>query len=250
MNTSYPTDNVPASAGYVLSVIQDQHRQQCEFDFEVDPNVVLTFDTTVANWRYACDLIPWRRLAEALNKQWNIECGLEQWRAVLTPPKERTLRDVCDFIAAHAVQEVIRPARILGKACEPAGAFLTVRSLLEEVGADAASIAPSTAIAPYARRYLGVFLGPVSSLAPNRLPPVRIHKPLYWGAGVGVLIGFALIACGSYFDPGLTIIGVLVFAVCYALMWIAAKSDPAAVEFGDLRTFRDLAVVMTRPKKA
>jgi hypothetical protein len=34
MNPPYPTDKVPASAEYVLSVMQDHHRQQCQFDFD------------------------------------------------------------------------------------------------------------------------------------------------------------------------------------------------------------------------
>jgi hypothetical protein len=57
-------------------------------------------------------------------------------------------------------------------------------------------------------------------------------------------------ACG-YWDAGFTILGVLFAAFFYALLWIAAKSNPAAVEFGELRTFRDLAVAMTdmRPAK-
>lgn len=254
MNNSYPTDKVPASAEYVLSVIRDNHRQQCQFDFEADPNVVLSFDTTIAEWRYACDLLHWRKLARAINHHWSIECNLEQWRAVLEPPKKRTLRDVCELIDAHAVREVVRPMRILGTSCETAGVFLTVRSLLGDAGADTATIAPSTNLAPYARRYLGVFLGPVSRLAPDRLRPVKIHKPLYWGALLVLFLGLCLLGLaamiwGSQNYDALTIVGVLLFAVCYSLTWIAAVTDPTAVEFGDLRTFRDLAISMSAPTR-
>jgi hypothetical protein len=247
MNCSYPTRKVFASAEYVLSVIRDNHRQQCQFDPEADPRAVLTFDSTVADWRYACDLLRWRKLAESLNEYWNIKCSLGQWRAVLEPPKQRTLRDVCNLIASHAVCEVVRPAWFLGAPCETAGAFLTVRSLLQDAGADAALIAPSAALAPFARRYAYVFMGPISRLAPNRLPPVKIHKPAYRAAVVGLLASWLLIVCGSYWDAGLTIIGVLAVAFCYVVLFVAAKSNPAAVEFGNLRTFRDLAVAMSGP---
>lgn len=252
MDVIYPTINVPATPEYVLEVLQDMHRQQCQYDPETDPGAALSFDTTVAEWRDACDLLGWPELGHAYNKEWGIAGSDEDWRAVLVPAGQRRLADVCQLIAARVARPVIRPSRLLGSACAPAGAFLTIRSLLQEAGAPGAEIAPSTPLAPYTRRFAEVFLGPVSRLAPGALPPVRIQTPVYdaaiWGihvAAVCLLVG----ACGGVHL--LTVIGVVLFASAYALTWYAARCLlPASVEFGELRTFRDLAIVVANGSPA
>ena len=100
MNVSYPTIDEPASPEYVLSVMQDDYRQQCQYDPEAQPDVELTFKTTVAEWRNTCDLVATRELGRAENQLWGIRLADNEWRAVLEPAKERTLADVCELIAA------------------------------------------------------------------------------------------------------------------------------------------------------
>jgi hypothetical protein len=247
MESNYPPQIVPAIPDFVLSVIVDNHRQQSQFDPEADPIAVLTFDTTVAEWRNACDLVDWRRLGRALNDNWKIDCSKEQWKSVLVPPRQRKLLDVCNLIAAEASREVIRPVALLGRPCATAGAFLTVRHFLQKAGADADAITPSTPLAPFLRNYYGVFLGPVSCLAPNTLPPVKIRSPLYWGSIAGYMLSWLLMAFCSFMMSRYlwwcwgTMLSAAAMAIFYALIWIAAKSRPASVEFGNLKTFRDLA---------
>jgi hypothetical protein len=49
----------------------------------------------------------------------------------------------------------------------------------------------------------------------------------------------------------LTVAGVVLFASSYALTWYAARCLlPASVEFGELRTFRDLAIVVAEGSPA
>lgn len=246
-------DFVPARASvtpnYALALIRDSHRQQCQYDPEADPSVELTFDSTVAEWRLACDLVSWRELADASNAWWGFECSREEWRAALEPATERTLRDVCELLARHAKIPRPRPAMLLGSPCVSGGTFLTIRALLGEAGADAREIAPSTPLDYYARRYLHVFLGPISWLAPDALPPVKIldhpiSKTALWGTLAGLIL-MPVGACTSL--HALTIIGVSAFAVSYAMTWIAARwLGPSRVEFGNLKTFRDLATSVAR----
>jgi hypothetical protein len=242
----YPSIDQPATPAYVLAVLRDMHRQQCQHDPEADSDAELSFDTTVAEWRDACDLIGWRELGRAYNQIWGIACRDHEWRAVLEPQRFRRLADVCQLIAGHAARPVIRPSRMLGSTCAPAGAFLTIRSLLHEAGAPAGEIAPSTLLAPYTRRFAETFLGPISRLAPGALPPVRIRTPVYdaaiWGI-LGATVCMIVGACSGMHV--LTAFGVLSFALAYALTWYAALCRlPASVEFGELRTFRDLAIVV------
>jgi hypothetical protein len=244
----YPAMEEPATPEYVLAVLRDMHRQQCQHDPEADPDAVLTFESTVADWRAACDLLGWRELGRAHNQLWDIACSDAEWREVLERADRRPLAGVCRLIAERTNRPRIRPARLLGSTCAPAGAFLTIRSLLHAVGAPAGEIAPSTPLAAYARRYAKVFLGPVSRLAPGALPPVRVRTPVYDGAGWGLLVAlFCLLVGGCSGLHALTIAGVGLFALSYALTWYSARCLlPTSVEFGELRTFRDLAVVVAR----
>ena len=150
------------------------------------------------------------------------------------------------MIASRAVRPLIRPSRLSGTGCEPAGAFLTIRSLLHEAGAAAGEIAPSTRLGPYTRRFAGVFLGPISRLAPGVLPPVRIRTPVYDAAILSLVVAGVSLVIGACTGVNLlTVAGGVLIASSYALTWYAARCLlPASAEFGELRTFRDLAVVV------
>lgn len=249
MNPNYPPIDEPASPDYVLSVLQDEHRQRCAYDPESVRSLVLSFETTVQEWREACDLLGWRAIASAFNATWHLTCSDSEWYDVLEPANQRRLRDVCQLIAARVTRPAIRPARLLGTTCASAGAFLTIRSLLSDAGAPADEITPSTPLAPYTRQFTEVFLGPISRLAPGALPPVRIRGPVARTVGLaGLVLGLAGLAVDRYlFTFWLTIASVALFAASYALVWYAAKRMlPESVTFGDLRTFGDLAHVVRR----
>jgi hypothetical protein len=247
MDAHYPTVSEPATPEYVLAVVRDMHRQQARFDPEADADAVLTFDTTVAEWRQACDLLGWRALARGLNAVWGTGATEDEWRAVLEPGDERRLADVCAFLARRAARPRVRAARLLGRTCAAAGAFLTVRSLLREAGADPWGVTPSAPLAPYTRRYTSVFLDPLSRLAPGALPPVRVSTPVYDGATLAFLIGLPVLIAGACFgSAALAAAGGAVTVAAYSLTWLAARFLlPSSVEFGDLRTFRDLAVALS-----
>ena len=149
MDDHYPTIDEPATRDYVLAVLRDEHRQQCQYDEAADPDVWLSLETTVAEWREACDLIPPRELGRALNQMWGIACSDSEWGDVLEPSHRRRLSGVCELIARHATRRRIRPARLLGRNCASAGAFLTIRSLLRQSGADVSELAPLTSLADY-----------------------------------------------------------------------------------------------------
>jgi hypothetical protein len=237
MDIQYATTDEPATPEYVLAVIRDHHRQQYQFDDSADCEAVLTLDTTVAEWRDACDLLGWRQLGDALNQIWGITCTDEEWRAVLEPNSEKRLADVCELIAKHARRRHIRPANLLGSPCESAGAFLTIRSLLHVAGACADEIAPSTQLAPYTRRYHDVFLVQLSRLAPGALPLVSIRKPILdtaiWGCFAGLLCfamgGVVGAINNSYL---LMAVGIAIFAASYLLAWVSAYMLPSSVDFG------------------
>ena len=243
MELAYEPRYEPATPAYVLAVLRDNHRQQCHFDCEADPGVDLTFDSTVAEWREACDLVASRPLGVAFNEVWEIDRPEAEWFAVLEPAGHRRLGEVCALIAAHATRPHVRPACLLGKECGSAGAFLTVRWLLHRAGASVAGLKPSSPLGPYARHYPGVFLGPIARLAPGALPPVTIRTPVHDRAISGIMLALLYILGGGIIGWALLwFFGALLFAASYATTWYAAKRlAPASVEFEGLDTFSELA---------
>lgn len=246
-DSDYLRTDEPATAEYVLAVLRDEHRRLCEgAPFE------LIFETTVADWRDAWDLVTWRELGHAWNQFLSINCSDAEWKQVLHPAGKKRLAEVCELIASHMTRPRIRPAGFLGATCVTAGAFLAIRSLLRQAGANADAIAPSTPLALYARRHSEVFLGPISRLAPGALPAVRIKTPVYDVACWLGTAGRLSVAAGRFAGwPFVVIGGCLVFVLAWAAAWIAARWVlPSSVEFPGLETFRDLARVIADGESA
>ena len=241
---------IPAAPAFVLEVLRANHRHQCSIDPEAEPDVELSFETTVAAWRGACDLLGTTKLAEALNNEWDLTISAAAWKAALEPPDKRTLRDVCDLIACQASRTEVASVGHFGTSSRSAGAFLAVRSLLLRAGANPTTVKPSLPIAEAARRFPDVFLGPISTLAPGRLPTVTVRTPAFDAAlamlGAGLLGLLALLVAGWLgFTRGRTEFGAI-FAVLagvgYVGTWVAARLvGPSEVRFSTITTFRDLA---------
>lgn len=248
MNVDYPTDSEPTTQEYVLAVFRDSYRQQCQFDCEAEPGVCISATTSIEDWRDACDLVEWKKLGRALNGVWEINVPDSEWYIALEPANEKRLDGVVAVIARHAPRRpVVRPARLSGSVCKPAGAFLTIRSLLQRSGADAATISPSTPLAAYTRRYPNVFLGPISRLAPGALPAVRIRTPVHDAGVSSYMAGLLLVVLAWASDLTLlTVVGGILLVTGWLLTWTAARyMRPASVSFGELLTFRDLATVVS-----
>ncbi len=246
-----------ASPNFVLDAIRDSHRHQCAYDPEADPRAELSLDSTVAEWRDACDLVRTDDLGAALNGMWEINVSRDDWRAVLEPPTERTLRDVCELIASHARRIMVLPAGSLGASCRAAGAYWAIRGFLLRAGADPAALGPSAPISDIARRFPEVFLGPVSRLAPGRLPTVSIRTPWYHasfavlGLGLLCLLGAPVLGWfGRRNDAAATWTGVVLVAGGVLSTFLTARLRPREVRFGDVVTFRDLAEIIVRDAAA
>lgn len=252
MNEYYPPILVDATADDMLAVLRDIHRQQCTCDPEADPAISLSHNSTITEWRIACDLLPWAKVAEAMNAYWSVTIPIAEWREVLEPPTKRRLGGVCELLARYVKLPRVRPATILGSTCAPAGVFLTIRSYLAGAGADVTDVAPSAPLHKYTRRYPGVFLGPVSQLAPGALPLVKIRTPVYHAFVYGMLIAWVAamvgLCAGLY---AVAVVSGLVWAVCYAGVWTVGQWVlPTSVEFKGLRTFRDLSKAIAAGARA
>ena len=228
---------VPCTPDYVLEVIRDSYRHQVQYDPEAEPGVELSFDSTVSDWRNACDLLRGKPLGRALGMEWGFQATNEAWRQVLEPPRQKRLADVCTFIANRATRPVARPSKLLGSACQSGGTFLAIREALQAAGANIEGLRPSSPLQALLNKYPGVFLGPVSRLAPNRLPPVQLSSARRSFFAL-TFLGFFVAAFVMGF-LGLT--AALLLSLCLALasfgLFVRAPID---FEFPGVQTFRDL----------
>jgi hypothetical protein len=181
-----PTREVDAE--FVLRVIVEIHRQRTHFDPEVDPSAELSYRSTVADWRSACDLLHRRELGRALSTEWAINATDAEWRAVLEPARKRTLGGVCQFIADRARLPQLARRGFFGARCTAAGVFLGIRSALAAEGVDTKRLRPSTDLEPYLRLAPFTLLTFGAPTAPGCLPPLQIEKGL-WARNRRVSLG-------------------------------------------------------------
>src|SRR5688572_7956658 len=94
----------PMRAEDVLACIRDAYRFAEELDPESEPGVTLTFESTIDEWRSACDLLAAPQLGVALNEWFGVAVGDEEWKAALEPAAQRRLRGVCEVVSRHGAQ--------------------------------------------------------------------------------------------------------------------------------------------------
>lgn len=83
-------------------------------------------------------------LARVLGPLFGIRVPLREWRKALKPQRKKTIKDLCEFLSRHASVPAIAEPTFPGKQCKAAGAFLTIKQLLENRGVDTRELAPST----------------------------------------------------------------------------------------------------------
>jgi hypothetical protein len=95
-----------------------------------------------------------------------------------------------------------------------------------------------------------LFLGPISRLAPGALPLVQIRTPIEDAAAWGMAAGFGCLiaaACSGWLV--LALAGGLIFAASLLVSLAGTRYMLfASVQFGELQTFRDLAIVLANER--
>lgn len=177
-NTTFPPTR-PATPEDLLAIFRDQYRFQLEYDPEAEPDYEIEFGLTVRDWTNACDSIRPSELGPALGKEFGIKATWDDWRQVLEPEKERTLRDVCDFISTRGGRIATAESfPIFGCECGTAGAFIAIRSMLKEHGVDVAGLRPSSSVNEFIKNnnWHGALMNIMCHLAPGVLPDAVQRK--------------------------------------------------------------------------
>jgi hypothetical protein len=233
----------------VLDTIRDSYRFSRRFDPDTE-DIDLAFETTVGQWRDACDLLPADRLGESLSIWFDALIDVYEWRATLEPAETATLGDVCELLAERARVPGVEPLGICGTKCETAGAFLTIRSALAREGAPVRGLRPSTPIETVARSHLAELVRALGIVAPNTLPLPKVEHRLAWRIGVWLVLAGLLATPVALFVrslPPSLLAGILLLAGFFALR--RAGGNPfRTISFPGMTTFRDLTEAVIRRK--
>jgi len=176
----------------------------------------------------------------------------EWWQRVV---EFGTVGGLCHALARFVEVPAIEPMIVMGRPCPAAGAFLVVRRILADAGADVSDVRPSTPLLPYLWLWPDVFRWRLPRLAPGRVPDVRFLNQRLTRRILGVVLGVAGLMFGLWVSRGFPWLGGFIAALFVkVLVWdllltpIAARRRNWSVEFGDLYDFRDLVtVILDRP---
>ncbi|NQX82136.1 MAG: hypothetical protein HRT66_09125 [Flavobacteriaceae bacterium] len=136
----------------VLTVLKEQHRLCAELNMG-DPDMVISGDMLVVDWRDASDLKKWTGLYEYLNEGWKVDISKKEWQEVFEPQTEKKLIGLCSLIAKYADKVEFGPQNIMGQECLSAGLFLGIKNGLKIRGIDVNNLKPSSEIKPYLSEY-------------------------------------------------------------------------------------------------
>jgi hypothetical protein len=240
MSSDYPVDSVPATPEYVFELFRDHVRTWTWLEVPAPYDDVADDPADRHFGRYLTNL------EIALEDAYGIELP-ESLAVELVALDRMSVREVCGAIAAAlGTRPVIRPWPHVGGECLPAGAFLTVRSMLAASGARPEKITPGTSLSRYLFRYGQTLVGGLARLAPGRVPAVRERFPL-WGflclIFAAVPLGFLLLLseCGIKMPVWAFLAaayGGFPFTLTGLALMVRSLMRP---RMGELATFRDLA---------
>jgi hypothetical protein len=230
----------------VLAILVDQHRHQSQVDPEAEPDAVLTFDSSIADWRFACDLVGWRGLGQALNEEWGMSLSSSEWREILEPPDKRTLRGLSETISREAEIEALPPTGLLGCSSPEGRAVRAVRAVLLSVGMPREDIRSTMPITPLMMRYGWRFLSPCLRLAPGALPAVkhvgRFHRVLLITMGMLIVASIGLALFESPFAAWSLVLALTIML----LLWIPHPLFRGSLVLPGVTTLGDLATYLAK----
>lgn len=240
MTVDYPTDEAPATPEYVLEVLREWHRIAVAVGDARE--IPISLDTPFWDWMDCQEVDDWGRggFGGAMNRAWSVDIPRKKWKDFEWTAS--TLGELCELIASQAKRPVLRPWYHIAGECWPAGAFLTLRSLLAGAGLDPSLLTPSAPLEPYlTRRYDSLWL----SIA--RLRPGCGPVP-YFTRGERLARKTLMAVFGLSF-LGLCVLPILAIPVLM-LSWIGffiSSQFMGGWQFQDptIRSFRDLAYALT-----
>jgi hypothetical protein len=227
----------------ILQIIRANYIQQQQYDDIALKYQDLRFETTIFDWRDICDLVDTSELWKYLNYYFHLEAGRETWMEILEPDDEKTLADLCQFVADRAEREIIEPIKIMGDYCTTAAIFKSLKRRLKDRGLDVSDIRPSSQLEPLVKKYKSVLIEEVNLLDPNVLPPIDYKTNWVYQWGLRVLLTFVFVTAFLAYRKSNW--GWLAGGICllgYGMTWLGAWLKPKKASFKNLHTVADLVL--------
>ena len=168
----------------ILEIFKEQHRLCSPLDPEADLWAEITADMTVREWRWANDLVGWKKLGKFLNKEFRVQISQEEWQNVLEPARTRKLIEVCTLLSNYAEKDSYEPKTLFGEPCLKAGVFLTIKKNLKDKGVDVSNLRPSSSLVAYMDKYFSQVLEEITLTGTKPIDKIetRRKKKGFWNA--------------------------------------------------------------------
>jgi len=168
----------------ILEIFKEQHRLCSPLDPEAEPWEEITAEMTVREWRWANDLLGWKKLSEFLNQEFRVQISAEEWYNVLEPARTRKLIEVCRLLSKYAEKYTYEPKTLFGKPCLKAGVFLIIKKNLKDKGVDVTELRPSSSLSAYMDKYFSPVLEEITLTGTKPIDKIetRRKKKGFWNA--------------------------------------------------------------------
>jgi hypothetical protein len=155
----------------ILEIFKEQHRLCSPLDPEAEPWEEITAEMTVREWRWANDLLGWKKLSEFLNQEFRVQISPEEWYNILEPARTRKLIEVCRLLSKYAEKDTYEPKTLFGKPCLKAGVDVT-------------ELRPSSSLSAYMDKYFSPILEEITLTGTKPIDKIetRRKKKGFWNA--------------------------------------------------------------------
>lgn len=236
--------NIKYTSEEILQILIDFYNFQANFDSEVGKGEILTFQTTIKEWRSICDLLEPDKLAIFYHKLFELKTNQADLVDILSKEDRYTLRELCDYIALNAIKEKISPIMSLGTSCQEAAVFKALKRKLEEKGIDTKDFKPSAEFIPFFKKHASDLVEVISKLAPGSLTNYKIKENIISRLGSFlflIAIVFLIIVSIMYKFTWFLLIPL---SLSLLLLFIGNKIKYSKYEVGEYNTIRDLIIGM------
>ncbi len=233
----------------ILKMLISQYHFQTEFDPVVIKGMEPNYESTIFEWREACDLISPAELAKVYRETFKIKQPISELESILIDEDKNTLSEFCDYISQYAERQNIEPIKLLGQNCQTASIFRTLKQNLSEKGADTTDLRPSTKINDFFLKSDGILFDEVNRIAPGTMSEFEYKANKIETIGTKALffsIVFAIGFWSIWFFHWLLLLPIAIGIIIYQ---IGTKKEPEKLNIGGFDNFRELIYGMEKQLK-
>lgn len=233
----------------IFQMLISQYQFAIEFDPVVAKGMDFNYQSSIFDWRDACDLVNPKKLAKIYHKEFKINRPLSELEDILVNENNRTVSDFCEYISKHAERKNIEPIKLFGQNCQTASIFKILKQNLTEKGADTTKLKPSSEINPFFLKYGGLLIDEVNRIAPGTMSEFEYKSNKLSRIGRNIMfIGFFAII-GIWWIWSFNWLLTLPIIIGIVIFQIGDKKQPEKLNLGGFKNFRDLIYEMENKLK-